>query len=277
MSLDAEVGPVVPDARELLDLALVTARAARDLVRERRTAGVEVAATKTSFTDVVTEADQASQDLIRTRILGERPDDGFLGEEGDDLPSRSGVRWIVDPIDGTVNYYYGLTDCAVSIAAEVQGEVAAGVVLNVGTGAEYAAVRGGGATLDGRPIRCRDVVPLAQRLVATGFSYQPDARALQAAAWAGLLPQVRDLRRIGASALDVCHVAAGAMDAYVEEGVHPWDYSASVLVATEAGCEFRLTPGRWGGSALAVSPAGGLVDLLELVDAVGLFGSVSGE
>ncbi len=257
---------------ELRDLALTTARAAVTLIRERRVEGVAVAATKSSATDMVTEADRASELLIRELVLGARPDDGFLGEEGDDVVGSSGVRWIADPIDGTVNYFYGLPQYAVSLAAEVDGVVQAGVVINGATGVEYAAVRGQGATRDGALLRVRDVVPLADRLIGTGFGYAAESRRLQAEAMVRFLPRVRDIRRCGSSALDVCAVAEGQLDGYVEEGVQLWDVAASTLVAEEAGAAHRLTPGRWGGFGLVCGPAGGLDDLVALVDETGLFG-----
>ena len=257
---------------ELRDVALDAARAAAQLVRERRRAAVEVAATKSSATDVVTEVDRASERLIREFILGRRPGDAFLGEEGDDIGGSSGVRWIVDPIDGTVNFLYGLPRYAVSVAAEVDGEVVAGVVINVPSGTEYVAALGTGSTRDGQSIRVRHAVPLTHRLLGTGFSYVIDARVRQAEALTRLLPRVRDIRRIGSSALDVCHVAEGSFDGYLEEGVHPWDYAASVLIASEAGARHRLTPGRWGGSALVCGPADGFEELVGLVDEIGFFG-----
>ncbi len=259
-------------ARELRDLALEAARAAAELARSRRAAGVEVAATKTSATDVVTEADRAAETLIREVILGRRPDDGFLGEEGDDVIGTSGVRWIADPIDGTVNFLYGMPHYAVSIAAEVEGVVVAGVVLNAHTGTEYVAVLGEGATRDGTPLRVRDEAPLNHRLLGTGFSYIIEARVLQAEALVRLLPRIRDVRRFGSSALDVCMVAEGRADGYYEEGVHPWDYSASVLIAGEAGASHRLTEGRWGGQALVCGPAHGFDELVSVLDEVGMFG-----
>jgi myo-inositol-1(or 4)-monophosphatase len=229
-----------PGPLELRDLALDVAHQAAELVRTRRAEGVSVADTKTSATDVVTEVDRASEELIRERLLAARPDDSILGEEGDDHVGTSGVLWIVDPIDGTVNFLYGLPEYAVSIAAEVDGEVVAGVVLNVVTGVVFAAARGHGATRDGRPIGVRATPPLSHRLVLTGFSYRPDLRAEQASQVARLLPQVRDVRRIGSSALDICHVAEGAGDAYVEEGSQRWDWSAAALVARESGARFGL-------------------------------------
>lgn len=229
---------------DLRDLAVVVGREAVALARDMRDGGIDVADTKSSSVDVVTAADRACEELIRSRILAIRPDDAIMGEEGQDQPGTTGVRWIVDPIDGTVNYLYGLPDWAVSIAAEVEGEIVAGVVINGSSGAEYAAARGAGATRDGRPIGCGTTPPLAERLVLTGFGYRSDVRAHQAACVAALLPHVRDIRRMGSCALDLCHVADGSGDAYVEEGPRPWDHSAGGLVLTEAGGRFGLLGGR---------------------------------
>ncbi len=166
---------------ELLELAVDVAREAAALVRDRRRERVEVADTKSSATDVVTEVDRESEALIRGRIRAARPDDGFLGEEGHDEPGSSGVRWIVDPIDGTVNFLYGLAPYAVSIAAERDGAVVAGIVLDVPSGREFTAVVAGDGSVtsrrDGDPIAVREETPLAQRLVGTGFSYVPELRA----------------------------------------------------------------------------------------------------
>ena len=257
---------------ELLDLALEAARAAGVLVGERRAAGVEVAATKSSDVDVVTEADRASERLIREFVLSRRPDDAFLGEEGDDVAGTTGVRWVVDPIDGTVNFLYGIPAYAVSVAAEVDGRVEAGVVLNVATGTEYAAARGLGATRDGRPIQTRPTAPIGRRLLATGFGYSEEARRLQADGLTRLLPRVRDIRRFGSCALDLCAVAEGTVDGYLEEGVHVWDYAAGALVAQEAGAAYRLGTGRWGWASLVCGPAEGFTELVELVDEIGYFG-----
>ena len=231
-----------PTAPELRDLAARIAHEGADLAREMRP-GVAVADTKTSATDVVTEADRAVEELIRRRITTERPGDAILGEEGDDLPGTSGVRWVIDPIDGTVNYLYGLPECAVSVAAEIDGVVHAGVVVTIPDGRTYAAALGHGATCDGRPIAVRPSPPLAERLVLTGFGYERDVRIHQAACIAALLPEVRDIRRMGSSALDLCHVADGSADAYVEAGPHPWDWSAAGLVLREAGGRFDLMEG----------------------------------
>lgn len=257
---------------ELLALALQTAEEAAALVRERGAGTVEVAATKTSDIDVVTAADRASEELIRDRILTARPDDAFLGEEGDDVVGSSGVRWIADPIDGTVNFLYGLPEHAVSLAAEVDGEVVAGVVVSVASGEVYAASADGPATLDGRPLTVRGPAPLSQRLVATGFSYVREVRAVQGAAVARLLPEVRDIRRSGSCAIDLCRVAAGALDGYVEEGVHLWDHAAAGLIARRAGARTRILPGAGGRELLVCGPDHGFEELLSAVRAAGFTG-----
>lgn len=229
---------MTPDPAELRLLASGVARAAAELVRTHRRSGVAVADTKSSAVDVVTDADRASEQLIRRLLLEARPDDSILGEEDDDHVGTSAVRWVVDPIDGTVNYLYGLPEYAVSVAAEVDGQVVAAAVLNAATGVEYTAALGEGATRDGAPIRVRPSPPVEQRLVLTGFGYRTEVRAGQAERVARLLPRVRDIRRWGSCALDLCHVAEGTVDGYFEEGPQRWDWSAGSLVATEAGARF---------------------------------------
>ncbi len=265
----------VPDPADLRDLALEAARKAAVLVRERRAAGVSVAATKSSDVDVVTEADRESERLIRGIIAASRPDDAIVGEEGGSAAGSTGVRWIVDPIDGTVNFLYGIPQYAVSIAAEVDGEVVAGVVLNAATGVEYVATRGD-ARRDGQPISVAGPTPLARRLVFTGFGYEAAKRAVQAAAVARLLPQVRDIRRLGSCALDLCHVAEGSADGYVEEGVNLWDYAAGRLVAKAAGARVELVPGAAGTDALLAAPAHGYDTFREAVAAAGFLASGEG-
>ena len=257
---------------DLLDTALAAARAAARLVRDRRTSVVEVAATKTSDVDVVTEADRASERLIRQLILESRPDDAFIGEEGDDIAGSSGVRWIVDPIDGTVNFLYNRPEYAVSIAAEVDGRSWPASCSTSPPVTSTPLLAAGGATRGGQDLRVRAAVPLGQRLLATGFSYGTEARALQADGLTRLLPRVRDIRRGGSCALDLCHVAEGTADGYLEEGVNLWDYAAGALIAEEAGAAFRVRPGRWGGFALVSGPADGFEELVGLVDEIGFFG-----
>ena len=253
----------------LRDLAVEVAREAAALVRERRERPVVVADTKSSSVDVVTEADRASEELIHTLLAEARPDDAFLGEEGGSAEGTTGVRWVVDPIDGTVNFLYGLPQYAVSIAAEQDGVVVAGVVVNAATGVEYAAVLDHGSTCDGRPLTVRHTPPLSERLVITGFGYDASLRAVQAAAVARLLPVVRDIRRLGSCALDLCHLAEGAADAYLEEGVNLWDHAAAGLIAREAGAHTRMLPGAGGREVLVAAPEAGFEEFLAAVTEAG--------
>ncbi|MCW2830306.1 MAG: inositol monophosphatase [Aeromicrobium sp.] len=227
-------------AEALLELARDVGREAAAFVTASRPTGrVDVAATKSSPTDVVTEIDQACEQLIRERVLAARPDDGFVGEEGDDVIGTSGVDWIVDPIDGTVNFIHGIPAYAVSIGARRDGVVVAGHVVNIATGEEWGAVLGGGSWRYEGDERVRltapHAAPLARAVVASGFHYVSSIRAKQAAAMATFLPQVADIRRTGSAALNLCGVAEGHYDMYFEEGLHPWDLAAGGLVATEAG------------------------------------------
>ena len=266
---DSSRSPESGSPEELRDLAVEVAVAAAQLVRERRQGVVEVFETKSSSVDIVTEVDQAAEELIYAQVMRARPGDGFLGEEGASAESSTGVSWIVDPIDGTVNFLYGLPQYSVSIAAERDGEVVAGAVVNVQTREVFAAARGAGATCDGRPLRVRERVPLDQRLVVTGFSYVAEVRALQGAAVAALLPQVRDIRRLGSAALDLCALGAGRADGYVEEGLNPWDMAAGGLVAAEAGARIETLPGVGGRPCVVCAPADGFGELLALVERCG--------
>ena len=224
-----------PDRQALLELAVDVAHRAGRLLVEGRPRDLRVAATKTSPTDVVTEMDRASERLIVEGIRAARPDDGFLGEEGSADSGTSGVRWVIDPIDGTVNYLYDLPEWAVSIAAEIEGEVVVGVVHVPPLGETFTGVRGGGAHRDGVALDRLAAAELARALVATGFSYEAERRRAQGRVVAEVLPQVRDVRRGGSCAVDLCSVAAGRVDAYYERGVQPWDHAAAGLVAQEAG------------------------------------------
>ncbi|HEX7738934.1 MAG TPA: inositol monophosphatase family protein [Marmoricola sp.] len=242
-------------AGELLDLAVATAREAAELVVAMRSAGVRVAGTKSSEIDVVTEADRAAEALVRERLLAARPDDGLFGEEGSRVDGTSGVRWIVDPIDGTVNYLYGLPAYAVSLAADVEGTIEVGVVVEAATGRVFSGVRGQGAWCDGAALTCRAMVPESQTLIATGFNYEQHVREGQAAAVARMLPRVRDIRRMGSCALDLCALAAGRIDAYVEEGPEIWDDAAGGLIATEAGARVEVRRGVSGKRLIIAAPA----------------------
>ena len=226
--------PTSDDLDELLDLAVSAAHAAgRELTsRYGQTLAVR---TKSSATDPVTEADQASEALLTQLLLGARPDDGILGEEGASRAGTSGLTWVVDPLDGTVNYLYGLDNFAVSIGLEDADGPLVGTVHNPVTGLTFTAIRGRGAHLGDRRLRVNDPVPLDRALLGTGFGYLPERRARQIAVIARVLPHIRDIRRIGSAALDLCAVADGHLDAYYEEGVNRWDVSAGGLIAQEAG------------------------------------------
>lgn len=260
-------------AHELLDLATVVAREAAELIRAGRPGDVAVAATKSSDIDIVTQVDRDSEELLRTRIRAARPDDGFLGEEGHDDAGTSGVRWVVDPIDGTVNFFYGIPQYAVSVAAERDGEAVAGIVLDVAKRVEYTAVRTGDGVRswrDGEPLGVRtEAPPLDRSLIGTGFHYTREIRVLQAQAAARLLPEIRDIRRLGSCALDLCHVAEGLLDGYVEEGVNPWDHAAGGLVAQGAGATVELTTGVGGETLMICAPAPGFGALRDAVRAAG--------
>jgi len=261
------------DPDELLELAVRTARSAARLIESGTARGVTVAATKSSDVDVVTESDRSAERLIRRAVLEARPDDTVLGEEAEgeqsDEPGSSGVRWIVDPIDGTVNFLYGIPQYAVSIAAEVEGEVVAGVVLNVATGAEYTATLGGPAYCDGHPIRVRATVPLSERLIGTGFSYEAHQREIQARALVRLIPRIRDIRRFGSCALDLCGVAHGLLDGYVEEGVNLWDHAAGGLIARSAGARVETDLGVGGRLIVLAAPEAGFDEFRAAVAASG--------
>lgn len=222
---------------DLLALAVEAATAAAELLLDRLHAARETVETKSSATDVVTEVDRASEALVRDRLLGARPQDGFLGEEGGEVAGTSGLRWVVDPLDGTTNYLYGHAGFNVSIAAEDEAGAVVGVVVDPLQRDVFTAARGGGARRNGDQIRCRPLTAddLPTALVATGFAYDPRRRGRQGEVLARVLPRVRDVRRVGAAAVDLCSVACGRVDAYWERGLARWDLAAGGLVAREAG------------------------------------------
>jgi myo-inositol-1(or 4)-monophosphatase len=260
-----------PDPADLLRIASAVAAAGAELAQEKRKDFITEVRTKSTATDVVTEGDRAVERMIREALHAARPDDAILGEEsGTSRPagqSPARVRWIVDPIDGTVNYLYGIPQYAVSIAAEVDGVIVAGVVRNIPTGDEFTAVRGEGSFQNGRRLSGSVVTALSQTLVATGFGYDSERRSYQAKVLGGVLGLIRDIRRLGACSLDLCAAAAGTVDAYYERGLGAWDWAAGQLIATEAGL---IVSGLHGGPAtdqfvLAAPPAihGALHDVLS--------------
>jgi len=280
-----------PDAEGLLALAADTAAAAARLLADQGAQSrPEVVETKSSLTDVVTEMDRRAEALITERIRAERPGDVILGEEGGethgegaqqaagDPSAPAPVRWIVDPLDGTVNYLYGLADWAVSIAAEVAGAIVAGVVAVPLHGETFTAIRGQGAWRhstaergsatggrDAAGLRCNRGVPLGQALVGTGFGYLPGRRRVQGEVVAALLPQIRDIRRGGSASVDLCMVAAGRLDAFYERGLNYWDYAAGGLIAEEAGARVTGLDGRPAGTSLTVAAGPGLYEELTAV------------
>lgn len=226
---------------ELEALAIEIAREAGELARRRRTEGVSIAATKSAIADIVTEADREVEALIRRRIAAQRPGDGFLGEESGAERGDSGLTWVVDPIDGTVNYAYGIPAYGVSIAV-VAGEPVAGewdalaaAVCAPALGEIFHASKGGGAWLDGSRLSVNPEPSAAGALLATGFGYDPATHAGDLARVARAMPLARDLRRMGAASLDLAFVAAGRFDGYFERGLAPWDHAAGALLVTEAG------------------------------------------
>ena len=268
---------------ELEDLALRIARAAGRLLLDRPESLTLTA--KSSPTDIVTQMDRAAEDLLASMILSERPDDGILGEEGGERVGSSRVRWVIDPLDGTTNYVYRIPFWAVSVAAEVDGQVVVGVVEAPELGRTYGARRGAGAwvrhhgaaeLLDAPTDPPRPATPLAasgledlsQALVSTGFGYSPDRRRRQAEDLRLIAPRVRDIRRLGAASLDLAWVGAGHSDAYFESGLKPWDLAAGTLIAREAGA---VVMGRGGGvpdESLVLAAAPGIAtEVSAIIDA----------
>ena len=273
------VPQVGEDAEALLRIAMAAAtEAGRLLASWRGDERPEVVQTKSSPTDIVTEMDRRSEALITSRIRTHRPGDTVLGEEGgqtaggpagdgDDGGRPGKVRWIVDPLDGTVNYLYGLRDWAVSIAAEVDGSVVAGVVEVPRHGETFTAVTGQGAWLhrgDAKlELRCSSGVPLDRALVGTGFGYDPGRRLVQGEVVAALLPCIRDIRRGGSASVDLCSVAAGRLDAFYERGLNYWDFAAGGLIAREAGALVGGLAGRIESTSMTVAAGPGLYQQLE--------------
>ena len=270
------VPQVGEDAEALLRIAVAAAaEAGRLLASWRGDERPEVVQTKSSPTDIVTEMDRRSEALITTRIRAYRPGDTVLGEEGGQTaggpvgdggqPGR--VRWIVDPLDGTVNYLYGLRDWAVSIAAEVDGSVVAGVVEVPRHGETFTAATGQGAWLHRgearQALRCSSGVPLDQALVGTGFGYDPGRRRVQGEVVAALLPYIRDIRRGGSASVDLCSVAAGRLDAFYERGLNYWDFAAGGLIAREAGALVGGLAGRTESNSMTVAAGPGLYQQLD--------------
>lgn len=222
------------DYQDLLRIAIEAARLASRVVASGQPTAFAGAQTKSTPTDMVTQVDKLSEETIRNFILTQRPEDGFIGEEGRHIAS-DGVTWVVDPIDGTTNFMYDFPAYAVSIAAKIEEETICGVVLDVPRGELYTAAKGAGAFRDGIPIAPRQCTNIAEALVSTGFAYDAQRRTTQARALAHIIADVRDIRRAGAASLDLAWVACGRTDGYYEAGLKPWDYAAAALIVQEAG------------------------------------------
>jgi myo-inositol-1(or 4)-monophosphatase len=242
---------------ELMRIAQLLASEASTLITRERESAL-IAHTKSSAVDVVTHNDLAAEALLRSRLRELRPLDAVFGEEGHDSPGTSGITWVLDPIDGTVNYLYGLPFFAVSVAAvrgtpgQGEWESLAGAVAT-GVGAVYTAAQGQGAWRDGARLHRGEPATLDHTLLGTGFQYQSDRRTIQGRILAQLVGQVRDIRRLGAAAVDLCLVADGTLDAYYEHGLNPWDFAAGALVAQEAGVRIGNLAGARGDDHLLIA------------------------
>lgn len=265
--MDPDTEPA--ELADLLRVARTAAAAAAELVYDRRPAELRIE-TKSSATDQVTDMDRASESLIRGIITAERPHDAIVGEEEGGAADPEGVTWWVDPIDGTTNYMYDHPGYAVSVAAWRGDTPLAGVVEDPTHGRTFWATAGGGARCNGVPLGLAEPPPLSRMLVATGFSYDPQRRAAQGRVVAELLPRVRDIRRMGAAAVDLCSVAAGRVDAYYEAGLSPWDMAAGRLIAAEAGAAVESMEGGRAhpGSVLVCHPER-ITELRELLSSCG--------
>jgi myo-inositol-1(or 4)-monophosphatase len=253
----------------LLRLARDVAIRAGDFALEGRRGEVTVAATKSTPVDVVTQVDRDTERLIRGLIADARPDDGILGEEAGASVGSSGLTWVVDPIDGTVNYLYDIPAWAVSVAV-VEGDadpatwrVLAGAVVNPRSGEVFTAAEGGGAWLGERRLATAAGVPLELALIGTGFGYAASRRLEQAAVLQRLIGRVRDIRRIGAASLDLCNVAVGRLDGYYERGLNPWDHAAGGLIAREAGARVAGLRGSSEGAGMLIAAQPALFASLE--------------
>jgi len=259
--------PLMADlARSAFEAAVAAADVLRAAARKAGTA-VTGLSTKISQTDMVSDVDRSSEAAVNQVLLRRRPDDGLLAEEGSSRTGTTGVRWVVDPLDGTTNFLFSIPQYAVSIAAEIDGAPVIGLVMDPCRTETWAAARGHGAFLNGSRCRVRpDATSVSQALIATGFAYKAEWRSWQGEIAAKMLPQLRDLRRFGSAALDLSWVGGARFDGYYEWGLSPWDLRAGELVAREAGATVRSFPN---GTSVATTPGlfGPLCDLLDVAGA----------
>jgi myo-inositol-1(or 4)-monophosphatase len=267
----------VPDLAELRDVAVRVATEAAELLASLVAAERTLVATKSTATDMVTEMDRASEELVVRRLRELCPQDGIVGEEGASLEGESGVVWVVDPLDGTTNYLYGHPFWNVSVGATLDGEPVAGAVVVPSLGETFAGALGRGSTSNGEPLRIPPAAPLGGCLVGTGFGYDPAQRVAQAEALATFLDRIRDIRRGGAAAADLCGVARGRLDAYYEHGLYGWDRVAGTVIAREAGARVEVLPspipgtGVPGDCTVAAHPER-FDELVEVLAGAGLLG-----
>lgn len=251
-------------ARDLLGIAREAAGAAGELLLKRFHGSAHGVETKSSPTDPVSDADRDSERLIVGTIAAQRPDDGFLAEEGEGKRSHTGLTWVIDPLDGTVNYLYGIPVWCVSVAVTDETGTVAGVVVDPNRDETFAAVRGAGATLNGGAIRVSSKSDVSQALIGTGFAYDAGARAVQAQILTRVLPTVRDVRRAGSAALDLAALACGRLDGFYEAPVEKWDKAAGELLVREAGGTItEMPPPRPGLSPGVIAAGPGLHDALR--------------
>lgn len=237
------------DAKQILELALSIARQAGELLLNRPASWNLTA--KSTAIDIATQMDHASENLIVNAILAARPNDAIVGEEGANRTGTSGMTWVIDPIDGTVNYFYGLPGWSVSIAIKDELGTLVGVVHSPTSNSTWHAIRSAGAFLNGVEIACNDPVELDRALLSSGFAYDVNVRAEQLKIINALVPRIRDLRRLGSAAADLCHVATGLVDGYFETGLQEWDLAAGELIAKEAGA--TVVTSNWHGLNLTVA------------------------
>jgi myo-inositol-1(or 4)-monophosphatase len=253
---------------ELADVALEAARSAATILLAGARRPATGVTTKVSQTDMVTDTDRASEEAVSRVISQRRPDDGVLAEEGTAWPGRTGVRWVVDPLDGTTNFLFGVPQFSVSIAAEIDGQGVVGVVVDPIRDETWAAVRGRGSRVNGVALRgAREDATIGTALVATGFGYRSEDRQRQALVASRVIPVVRDIRRFGSAALDLCWTAGGRFDAYYEWGLNAWDLTAGRLIVAESGQRIEVLAGR-----LVVAAGFGLFDqIVNLLASAGGF------
>jgi len=269
MTVSPSHANATPSPTDLMQIARDLATETGELIVSARKGFVGVSSTKTSPADIVTQVDLDAERHLRQRLADLRPRDGILGEEGEDHKGTSGITWVLDPIDGTVNYLYGLPAYCVSVAAvtgtptPTEWRIEAGAVFEGGTGTLWSAAREVGSWKGSERLRRRTGPTLAAALLGTGFQYIAERRALQGALVATMLPQVRDIRRLGSCAIDICYVAAGLLDAYYEHGLSPWDFPAATLIATEAGIRVEGLDGTPPNSTLTLAAPPGTFEALH--------------